>query len=296
MTEPRQFLPDTTYFITRRCTQRLFLLKPTALNNQIFLYCLAVAAQRTGIVIHAVTVISNHYHAIVSDPGTNIVGFYAWLHKYVSKAVNCSLGRFENMWSSEKPSVIALKDQADLLDKIVYTLCNPVEARLVAHGSKWPGVWLYKRSHSRTIKRPDVYFSKDGDMPKSAQLNIKAPPQFEHLSQQEFEKLIASELAQREQVVCDEMQLKGHSFMGIQGIMRQRHRSSPLNQEERFKINPNVAAKNKWLRIEAIQRRGEFLKAYRKAYKRWRQGDREVVFPAGTYALRVHAGVRCHPG
>ena len=48
------------------------------------------------------------------------------------------------MWSSEKTSVIALEEKDDMLDKIIYTLANPVQARLVAHGSKWPGVWLYK--------------------------------------------------------------------------------------------------------------------------------------------------------
>ncbi len=78
--------------------------------------------------------------------------------------------------------------------------------------------------------------------------------------------------------------------------MAQRHRSSPVSREKRFGINPKIAAKNKWLRIEAIQRRKEFLSAYHKAYKRWRDGEREVLFPVGTYTLRILAGVRCAPG
>ncbi len=112
MTEPRRFLPKTTYFITRRCTQRLFLLKSTSLNSRIFLYCLAVAAQKTGVTIHAVCVISNRYYAIVSDPDTRIAEFYTWLHKDVSKAANASFERFENQWASEKTSFIALNERA----------------------------------------------------------------------------------------------------------------------------------------------------------------------------------------
>ena len=296
MTEPRQFLPNNTYFITRRCTQRLFLLKPTALTNQIFLYCLAVAAYKTGVLIHVVTVISNHYHIEVTDPNTKIAEFYGWLHKYVAKAVNCSLGRFENMWSSEKVSVIALKEKEDVLDKIVYTLANPVQARLVAHGSKWPGVWLYKKSHTQVVERPEVYFREDGDMPARVRLTIQPPPQFEHLSDEEYEQLVESKLAEREREIHKEMEAKGHSFLGIRGVMAQRHQSSPLSREKRFVLNPKIAAKNKWLRQEAIYRRKEFLRAYREAYEKWRCGDREVVFPAGTYALRIHSGVKCAPG
>ena len=138
MTEPRKFLPNTTYFITRRCTQRQFLLKPTKRNTQIFLYCLAVAAKETGVNIHAVSVMSNHYHILATDPQTRISEFYGWVHKYVAKAVNASYGRFENLWSSEKTSVLVPESGKDVLGRAVYTLSNPVAACLVAKGEKWP--------------------------------------------------------------------------------------------------------------------------------------------------------------
>jgi REP element-mobilizing transposase RayT len=272
------------------------LLKPTALTSNIFLYCLAVAAQKTGVLIHAVCTLSNHYHAIVSDPDTNIAEFYGWLHKYVSKSVNASLGRFENLWSSEKTSVIALQECSDVLDKILYTLCNPVQAHLVAHGDLWPGVWLFKRSHSRSIERPDVYFREDGDMPERVELTIKPPPQFGDLSIEEYEQRVTSELEEKEREIRQEMDSKGQSFMGVQGVMYQQHLSTPLSPEKRFGTNPRIAANNKWLRIEAIQRHKEFLFTYRQAFRLWKEGNREVVFPAGTYALRIHAGVKCHSG
>ena len=45
---PRQVLPRQFYLITRRCTQREFLLRPDAATNNAFLYCLIAAALRTG--------------------------------------------------------------------------------------------------------------------------------------------------------------------------------------------------------------------------------------------------------
>ncbi len=296
MTEPRKFLPNTTYFITRRCTQRKFLLKPSNRNTQIFLYCLAVAAMQTGVIIHAVCVLSNHYHIVVSDPNTKISKFYGWVHKYVAKAINASYGRFENLWSSEKTSAIPLESGNDVLDKIVYTLNNPVAGRLVANGEKWPGVWLYKKSHSQTVERPDVYFVEDGDMPEKVQLVIEPPPQFNRLRVHIYEKLVAERIEDGATEIRREMTQLGQSFLGRRAIMQQNPYGSPLSREKRFGINPKVAAKNKWLRMEAIQRNKAFLSEYREALRRWREGDWDVLFPAGTYALRVHAGVKCKPG
>ena len=56
-------------------------------------------------------------------------------------------------------------------------------------------------------------------------------------------------------------------------------------------MKPRVAAKNKWRRIEALQRLKEFTAAYREAWLRWKQGYTDVVFPAGTYAMAKYAHV-----
>ena len=45
MTLPREVIPERFYMVTRRCTQRLFLLRPDSETNNVFLYCLAEAAQ-----------------------------------------------------------------------------------------------------------------------------------------------------------------------------------------------------------------------------------------------------------
>jgi putative transposase len=58
MTPPRQVLAGTVYLVTRRCAQREFLLKPTALTTAIFKYVLAVAARRYGVLLHAACVMS----------------------------------------------------------------------------------------------------------------------------------------------------------------------------------------------------------------------------------------------
>ncbi len=43
--------------------------------------------------------------------------------------------------------------------------------------------------------------------------------------------------------------------------------------------------------MEAIGRHKEFLFEYRQALQCWKEEDRDVIFPAGTYAMRIYAGV-----
>ncbi len=63
---PRPVLPRQFYLITRRCTQRQFLLRPDPATNNAFLYCLIDAAIRSQIDIVLPCAMSNHYHAVIT--------------------------------------------------------------------------------------------------------------------------------------------------------------------------------------------------------------------------------------
>ena len=52
MTWPRRFIPGTTYVLTRRCTQRRFMLVPRGIVPKLFGFCVALAAERHGILVH----------------------------------------------------------------------------------------------------------------------------------------------------------------------------------------------------------------------------------------------------
>ena len=70
MTAPRPVFPGQFLFITRRCTQREFLLRPDDETNNAFTYLLAEAAQRFGVELILPQMMSNHYHASAYDPRT----------------------------------------------------------------------------------------------------------------------------------------------------------------------------------------------------------------------------------
>jgi REP-associated tyrosine transposase len=115
-------------------------LRPSRLTNQLIEYCLGLAAERTGVEIHAVCVMSNHWHGVVTDPEGRLPEFLERFHRLLAKAQNASLGRWENLWSSDKLSVVWLVTEQDVLDKMAYTLANPTTAGLVKSPDEWPGV------------------------------------------------------------------------------------------------------------------------------------------------------------
>ena len=294
----RFLLPGSTYLLTRRCTQRQFWLKPSPLTNWIFSYCVAVAAARYQIQVHAICVLSNHWHAVVTDPHAQLPKFLWWVHLYVAKCVNASHGRWENMWSSEPTSVVRLETDRDVFDKIVYCLVNPVAAGLVAHGEKWPGLRtspMELAGAEAEVERPKVLFREDGPTDKTAVLRIVRPPIMAMLTDAQFAERIAAEVAAQEAAIRDDFARKQRRFLGVRAVLRQFPYDRPRSKEPRCELSPRVAAKDKESRIAALRRLKAFWKAYREALRSWRQGWREVVFPAGTYAMRVLHRAACAP-
>src|SRR5690606_20219076 len=104
MTQPRPTLPGTTYLLTRRTVLRYHLFAPGPQMNQIFLYTLAISAARTGIVVHAVMLMSTHPHLVVTDPEGRLPEFLHYLHRHVALATKVLRGWERAVWDHEGPS------------------------------------------------------------------------------------------------------------------------------------------------------------------------------------------------
>lgn len=296
MSLPRPVYRGGLYLVTRRTSERRFFLKPSKKLNRTLEYILAVVARRTGVRVHALVVMSNHWHCVCSDPEGRMPEFLRDVHALIAKCINTALGRWENLWSSEQTSLVRLEGQADILDKIVYTMTNPVDAYLVERGANWPGLrtsWPEKR---RPVPRPRGFFREGGDMPEEATLELTRPPGFGDLGDDELNEKLLAATSRREEEIRARAQREGIRFLGRRQVRDQSPYDHPFSKEPRRQISPRVASKNKWRRIEALRRLEDFIEAYRAAYAQWRRGGVLVLFPRGTYLLRVQAGVPCAPG
>jgi len=262
--------------------------------NKAFVYCLAEAANRFGIRVMCVLAMSNHYHAVIHDPYGTYPRFIEHFHKMLAKALNALFGRFEALWASEQTSVVELVDAADVWRLMLYALLNPVEADLVTRAADWPGVTSLHAMLSGTtmkVKRPRWFFDKEGKMPAQVELELHRPPGLEHLSQEAWAAKLREAVAAKEAQLAEKRGRR--RVLGRKRVLAQSPFDRPAGHEPRRGLKPRVAAKNKWRRIEALRRNRAFLVAYREAFERRRAGDRDVVFPAGTYKLVQLGLVRC---
>lgn len=296
MTAPRQVVPGTTYLITRRCAQRQFLLKPSRTTNETFLYVLAVAVMKFGVRLHAFNVLSNHFHAVVTDPDARLPAFEQYLHSLVARALNASLGRWEAFWAPSSYSAVKLLEPEDIVDKTAYVLANPVAAGLVRTGREWPGLWSAPEligGEPMTVRRPSNFFREDGPMPETVELELTTPPGFDSAAR--FRDRVVEALAARERDAARTLESEGRRFLGARRVLAQKAAAQPVRETGHRGLNPRIAGRDKWKRIEALGRLVDFLRAYRAAWQEMRRGVQNVVFPHGTYWLRVAHGVACAP-
>jgi len=212
--------------------------------------------------------------------------------------MNALRGRWENFWSSEQTSVLRLVDPADVLDKMVYALTNPVKDNLVAKVDDWPGVNAFDaivNGSSIRATRPEYFFREDGQMPASVTLTFSRPPEFSDMAHVEFVAMLRGRVESAERDAETSRQATCTKVLGRQGVLEQDWRGSPISQEPRRELNPSVAAKDKWSRMEALRGNKEFRSRYRAAFEAFRSGIKDVLFPAGTYWLRRFAAAICEP-
>jgi hypothetical protein len=288
---PRPVLPGQFYLITRRCTQRQFLLRPDHSTNNAFLYCLIDAALRCEIDVILPCAMSNHYHAVVFDRVGRYPEFIEHFHKLFARSQNALRGRWENFWSSEQTSVVRLVGREAVLDKLVYVAANPVLDHLVERAHHWPGVnglpaFLADRRLRAT--RPLHFFRRDGSMPASIELALTIPPELGTPAE------VRAELRDRVRAVeaerAAERARTGGRVLGRRAVLAQPWRGQPTSVEPQRNLRPSVASRNKWARIEALLRNRMFLLDYVSARERWLDGMASV-FPPGTYWLRRFASV-----
>ena len=296
MSRPRPVIAGCSYLITRRCTQRTLLMRPDAETNNAFIYCLAYAAERCGIEVLFTVAMSNHHHTGIHDRDGRYPEFLECFHKLFAKCQNALRGRWENFWSSEQTSVVRLLGGEDVLSKLVYAVCNPVQAALVEHALGWPGVSSLRATlegRGLRARRPAHFFRAEGGMPEELTLRMARPEEFAALSEQAWRELVLGRVAAQERALARGRAQRGQRVQGARLVLSQRWSSRPQQPEPRRRLKPRIAAKNKWRRVEGLLQNRRFQRAYRDARAAFQAGIKTVLFPIGTYWLKRFVDVVC---
>ncbi|MCA9681742.1 MAG: hypothetical protein KC457_06075, partial [Myxococcales bacterium] len=234
MTLPRCILNDRTYLITRRCSERRYFLRPDPKIVRIFEYLLGLACERYGILLHGYVCMSNHYHLVVTDPDGVLPDFLKYFNSLLARATNCARGRWETFWGGDSYNAVDLLEEGDVLDKLVYTLANPVSAGLVGRVRAWEGATSASLHFGgrRIVQRPSFFFSKR--MPEQVTLELVVPPCLSHMSSRELH----GELAVRVAEIEAEFRALGRMPLGMRAVLAADWNDSPTTREPRRGLNP----------------------------------------------------------
>jgi putative transposase len=171
---------------------------------------------------------------------------------------------------------------------------NPCSSHLVEHVHHWPAVespTAIEKDLPLVATKPSRFFDPDnGDLPDVIQLCFRRAPGFERLSHDQYARLVRDQVAEAKAKA--ERLEEGIKLVGRKPVLRQHWNDSPDMRAPRRGLSPRVACRNKWARIEALQRNRAFLDHYRAARADHLAG-RDAIFPPGTWWLCRYAGLTC---
>lgn len=148
--------------------------------------------------------------------------------------------------------------------------------------------WRRRKRKKEAAPKPRASRSK---LPPLTKVTIHPPPGFEGWPIDDTRAHFRQLYVERNAAIHTKRAAKGLTrFKGLPEILAEDPRQGPSDTFPSFGLNPRIACKDWTTFIEL--RRG--LTAWRREVAdkrvRWRRGEREVVFPRGTYGLGVFHG------
>jgi len=303
MTRRRIIAPGKTWALSRRTTRRYFLLNPDQAREieQCYWYCLGHAAQTYGVIVHAGCLMSTHSHEVVTDVRGELPRFLQEFHRLLALTTKALRGWPGEVFDKRSTGQHELLTPEATLDALAYLISNPVEAMAVRYAKDWPGAHtLPQHIGSRVVQveRPRHYFDpKNPSWPEVIELRLEMPTTLElDYGTELAQKRIAARVREREHRAWQESKRTGIAFVGASRVRRQAPTKRARSYEAFGSIDPQFAAAgHRAAASEAVRRLRAFNAQYDKALAAWTTGKRAVLFPEGTWWMRVCHGVRCGP-
>ncbi len=301
MTLPVRRLPGRFYLITRRCERREFRLRPDEDMKAAITVVMADACERYGVILVALVVMGNHYHAVVYDPDGLVSEWMRDVHGQLARFGNLVHERRSHFWDAQEGNAIELKGLKTVADAVGYVMANPVAAGLVASPSAWPGLKTRVEDigteRGPRFERPEHFFRADGPVSEWARLTCNVPPE---VDVERFRRLAAAATKRAVEVARKRMSDAGRSFMGAPAVMAQGPFDSPATKEPnpggiRGTYRRRVAGPTDEATGAMVERMQVFRSEYARARERMQCGARALVFPAGTHRLWLYFGVQREP-
>ena len=138
----RKTLPDGYFHAYSRAVDGGVLFHDDS-DRRLFLKLLARTAKRASWELHALCLMTTHYHLVLESTVAYLAAGMQWLNGVYAQRFNKRHHRFGHLFAARYDSRAI--EEADYLDRACeYVLLNPVRAGLCKHAADWP--WNGSRS------------------------------------------------------------------------------------------------------------------------------------------------------
>ena len=294
-------MPGLVLAVSRRTTRRYMLFVPDlgGETERIFWYCLAYAANKHRIEVHAANLMSNHVHLVITDVEGKSPKFFETFHRLLAMCTKARLGWPEEVFNKSKTGAHERVGTEAIIDGLGYCIANASSAGLVRRSNEWPGACTSAKDMGTRViraKRPKHYLRAD-EWPDEVELRITIPAALEaEMEPDEARRRVQESVRKYEAEALAKSKKTGKRFLGKRRAQRVHHTQRANSWEEFGSRDPRFATSgDRELARAMVERIRTFDADYDRALARWTAGERDVVFPYGTWWMRVHHGVRVHP-
>ncbi|MEM9188022.1 MAG: hypothetical protein AAGF12_02505 [Myxococcota bacterium] len=291
--------------VSRRTTRRYHLFTPDKRGEMadIFWYSLAYALDKCpGITLFAACLMSTHPHYNIGDSNAEAPKLYEAFHRALALATKAFRGWPEEVFNRASTAAHEVLTPEAMVRALAYTIANPVAAFAVRKASDWPGATIRPEDIGTLelqVQRPRHYF-RGPQFKDEYTIRFQMPPCLleRYGSLEAAQKAIAEAVQQLEAKAHAEAKAHHYFFKGPHRVLTMKHTKQASSYEVFGSLNPQFAAGGV---VEAAKRAVAKIRAFRlryaAAWKAYKEGDLDAVFPFGTWCMRVryHCAVEPPP-
>ncbi|HMB53313.1 MAG TPA: transposase [Thermoanaerobaculia bacterium] len=297
MSRPIRFIPPggAVVEITCRTLHGRYLLKPSRELNEIVVGIVARAARRSEVEVHAIAVLSNHMHLLVSvRDARRLAGFMEYVNGNLAREAG-RLHRWRHrFWARRYRAIVVSDEEAAQVGRLRYLLAQGTKEGLVATPTDWPGVhcakallrgdslrgiWIDRTRECAARKAGKKYHRYTYADDES--LSLAPLPCWRHLSAESHRRAVAGLIAEITTAARSNGPTAISSKARVRAVLRVHPHDSPGEPDARPAPAFHAYRRRARRRLEEAYR--EFTRAYRAASERLRTGDRSARFPAGSF-------------
>jgi hypothetical protein len=297
MSRPLRFIPEggALVEVTCRTLQSRFLLRPGRELDEIIAGVLGRAQRRYKMRICGYMFASSHYHLLLDvDDARQLSRFMGYVASNIAREAGRLHRWHEKFWSGRYKDILVSNEEGAQIGRLKYLLANGCKEGLVARPQDWPGAhvakalvqgedlqgyWFDRTQEHAARNRGEKFDRLQYASVETIQLSPL--PCWKHLPAKVWRgralslihEIIAETAAQRKKA--------GSQPLGAAAILSRHPHERP--KKPKRSPAPRFHALSATVRRELWEAYRLFVAAFRQAAEKLRAGDRNAVFPPGSF-------------